>query len=577
MYVCAASSSLLRPPPSVLPPPPLSESLCAAAPSCCRWVAILFIHFCHWTLFSRCLLHTACLPAANVDDNAPAIPRLGIPAYVWLNDDVHGVNGPHATVFPDGCGLGASFDKDMMHAVGLALGSEARAVHNGFVHDGDRGADGSTYSPDHGENGVGITMYGPNINLVRDPRWGRSQETYGECPTLTGKLSIPFVRGSQGSDIDGVSLNANGTWLAGSCCKHYAAYDVESYPIDRGHFSANVTADDMFEYYLAPFHDCIATAEAMHVMTSLNAVNGVATSADPDLVDGILRNFSDSWNFSGFVVTDYGGWEGIGGGPGAFGDHGCDNPNARKDTCCKDVECSALKGVQAGLDSDGGGMLALQQIPKLVSAGQLSEERIAMSFRRLMRQRVRLGMFDPPTSNAYNRLAFGTVESAKHSELARTAAQKAICLYQNRVAKATTTMQQDELEVEVEGVDGAEGEGEDRGQNEEGTRAFWLASQNSNGTLPLNLAALSAKPHSVLLAGWTADDGDNLFGNYVQHVSSTTSLCYAVASRHSNRSMAHHLLYYRFRSDTRPLKLPHAVALSCRPTVGGSTPPSSQG
>lgn len=100
-------------------------------------------------------------------DNAPAIPRLGIPAYVWLNDDVHGVNGPHATVFPDGCGLGASFDKELMHSVGIALGSEARAVHNGFVHDGDRGSDGSTYSSDHGENGVGITMYGPNINLVR--------------------------------------------------------------------------------------------------------------------------------------------------------------------------------------------------------------------------------------------------------------------------------------------------------------------------------------------------------------------------------------------------------------------------
>eukprot|EP01044_Picomonas_judraskeda_P013817 COSAG03_NODE_2129_length_3093_cov_5.664329_3_plen_384_part_00 len=218
-------------------------------------------------------------------DNAPAIPRLGIPAYVWLNDDVHGVNGPHATVFPDGCGLGASFDKELMHAVGLALGSEARAVHNGFVHDGDRGSDGSTYplrpvillttdpfcigilycfecllfkvlisrsrySPDHGENGVGITMYGPNINLVRDVRWGRSQETYGECPTLTGKLTIPFVRGSQGSDIHGSSLNPNGTWLAGSCCKHYAAYDVESLPIDRGHFSANATADDMFECVL---------------------------------------------------------------------------------------------------------------------------------------------------------------------------------------------------------------------------------------------------------------------------------------------------------------------------------------
>ena len=104
------------------------------------------------------------------------------------------------------------------------------------------------------------------------------------------------MRGSQGSAIDGASLDANGTWLAGSCCKHYAAYDVETIPVDRGHFSAEVSAKDMWEYYLAPFHDCVKTAGAMHVMTALNAINGVAASADPDLIDGVLRNFSDSWN-----------------------------------------------------------------------------------------------------------------------------------------------------------------------------------------------------------------------------------------------------------------------------------------
>ena len=139
------------------------------------------------------------------------------------------------------------------------------------------------------------------------------------------------------------------------------------------------------------------------------------------------------------------------------------------------------------------------QIPGLVKDGALSEERIAMSFRRLMRQRIRLGMFDPPTSNSYNRLSFGSVESASHIALARTAAQKAICLYQNRRPGL--------LEVDKHTE-----------EKEEGTRAFWLASQNSHGTLPLNLSALSSKPHSVLVAGFTADDGDNLFGNYVQHV-----------------------------------------------------------
>ena len=114
------------------------------------------------------IAHRPGLPAEQGANDTSAvlmpagIPHLGIPAYCWLNDDVHGVNGPHATIFPDGCGLGATWDKDLMHAVGRAIGSEARADHNGYVHDGDRGTGG--------ENGVGITMYGPNINLVRDPR-----------------------------------------------------------------------------------------------------------------------------------------------------------------------------------------------------------------------------------------------------------------------------------------------------------------------------------------------------------------------------------------------------------------------
>ena len=245
----------------------------------------------------------------------------------------------------------------------------------------------------------------------------------------------------------------------------------------------------------------------MHVMTSLNAINGVATSADPELVDGLLRNFSDSWNFTGFVVTDYGGWEGISGAAGAFGNHGCTNPNARQDVCCKDNKCAALKGVQAGLDSDGGGNLALQETPGLVASGALSSERIAMSFRRLMRQRVRLGMFDPPTANGYNFLAFETVESAAHVELARLAAQKAICLYQNRAPAALGDDDEEDDEEDEAGV----------ATEVTSERAFWMASQNSNATLPLSLSRMLAKPGSVLLAGWTADDGDNLMGNYVEH------------------------------------------------------------
>jgi len=201
-----------------------------------------------------------------------------------------------------------------MHAVGKAIGSEARSAHNGYVHDGDRGGcntAGGVASKDcnpntAGENGAGITLYGPNINLVRDPRWGRSQETYGECPTLTSKLTVPFVRGAQGFfAANNSAVDSRGRLLAGSCCKHLAAYDVEGIPEERSSFSAFVTAQQMWDFYLQPFESCINEAQAMHVMTALNAINGVAASADAGLLDGLLRDPADGWNFSGFVVRRY--------------------------------------------------------------------------------------------------------------------------------------------------------------------------------------------------------------------------------------------------------------------------------
>ncbi len=170
---------------------------------------------------------------AQMTNDAPELSRLGIPAYNYLNDDVHSVQSTHTTVFPDGCGLGATWDKTLMQQVGLAIGMEARGSHNGYVHEGNRG---------HNENGRGITLYGPNMNLVRDPRWGRAQEVYSEDPYLSAQLTTQFVSGLQ--NTDGPYL------LTGACCKHYAAYDIESIPEKRYYFDAQVDTRNMWETYL---------------------------------------------------------------------------------------------------------------------------------------------------------------------------------------------------------------------------------------------------------------------------------------------------------------------------------------
>ena len=247
---------------------------------------------------------------------------------------------------------------------------------------------------------------------------------------------------------------------------------------DRGYFNADVSTRDFWEYckcsrslcvfFLqrrgctdAPaFHDCVVGGEAMHVMTSINSLNGAPTAAEPELLQGLLRK---SWGFAGFVVTDFGGFEQI------YTMHGCKNPDIDPARCCSNVSCAAIAGMAAGLDQDGGGTDCVDEIPALVRAGKIAPARIEQSFRRLMRARLRLGMMDPPALNDQNRVKFAAVESAAHLRLARRAAAAAICLYRNR-----------------------------------------------NDTLPLDATELN---HSgaVLLAGFSADDGDLLQGNCEQN------------------------------------------------------------
>eukprot|EP00118_Oscarella_pearsei_P012727 m.95985 g.95985 ORF g.95985 m.95985 type:complete len:873 (+) comp36884_c0_seq1:58-2676(+) len=338
---------------------------------------------------------------SQMTNEAPSILRLAIPSYNWDNDDEHGVLQNHATAFPNGCGLGASWSKDTILAVGTAIGREARAIHNGFVHEGNRGRN---------VNGVGITIYAPNMNLVRDPRWGRAQEVFSEDPNLTSQLTYNFVVGAQ----FGGDTASSDYLLTAACCKHFFAYDLESEPTLRFLFSANLDARNTWETYMVPFKTCIVEARAAHVMCSYNAVNGVPSCANARLLNGVLR---EKWKWPGFVVTDYGAWLMV----------------HYTHQFCPNLTCAATVGLKAGVDQEGGSKSVIARLPEALAAKDVTADDIATAFRRLFRVRFRLGMFDPPTLVPWNRLVddSSNVESAAHIQLARRAAQEAMTLYKN--------------------------------------------------------------------------------------------------------------------------------------------------
>jgi len=213
---------------------------------------------------------------------AAAVERLGIPNYNWWNECLHGVaRAGVATVFPQAIGLAATWNTDLMHVVATAISDEARAKHNDFVRRGVR------------EIYTGLTFWSPNINIFRDPRWGRGQETYGEDPYLTARMGVAFVKGLQGSDPRYLKLV--------STPKHFA---VHSGPEpDRHHFDARVSDLDLRETYLPAFEACVREAKAFSVMGAYNRTNGEACCASTLLLEKILRK---EWGFEGYVVSDCG-------------------------------------------------------------------------------------------------------------------------------------------------------------------------------------------------------------------------------------------------------------------------------
>ncbi|MGN6604875.1 MAG: glycoside hydrolase family 3 C-terminal domain-containing protein [Ginsengibacter sp.] len=319
---------------------------------------------------------------------APAIPRLNIPAYNWWNEALHGVarSGP-ATVFPQAIGLAATFDNKLALQESSAISDEARAMFNAF----QKNKNYAQYA--------GLTFWTPNINIFRDPRWGRGQETYGEDPYLTTQMGVAFVKGLQGDNPKYLKTAA--------CAKHFA---VHSGPEKLRHeFDVNVSKKDLWETYLPAFHALVKEGVA-GVMCAYNSVDGQPCCANTYLLQDVLRN---QWNFKGYITSDcwalvdiYQGHKYV--------------PTATE---------AAAVALKRGVDLNCG-----STFPSLVDAvkqGLVSEKEVDSALSVLMKIRFRLGLFDPAKDNPYNRIPESVVNSEAHRNLARKVAEESIVLLKN--------------------------------------------------------------------------------------------------------------------------------------------------
>jgi beta-glucosidase len=325
---------------------------------------------------------------SQMQDVAPAIPRLGIPAYNWWNEALHGVaRAGNATVFPQAIGLAAMWDTDLMHRVAGVISTEARAKYN------DSQAHGNT------ARYFGLTFWSPNINIFRDPRWGRGQETYGEDPFLTARLGVAFVTGMQGDDPRYLKTV--------STPKHFA---VHSGPEPSRHaFDVPVSLHDLADTYLPAFRATIVEAHADSVMCAYNSVLGEPACAN-GMLFGILRH---DWGFQGYVVSDCGAVSDI----------------YRFHKFAADASHAAAITVKAGTDLSCGS--EYRALNDAVHDQLISETEIDASVTRLFTARFRLGMFDPPEMVPWSRLSLADNDTPEHRALALQAARESIVLLKN--------------------------------------------------------------------------------------------------------------------------------------------------
>jgi len=343
--------------------------------------------------------------ASQFSSTSPAIPRLQVPAYNWWSEALHGVaNQGTATVFPQAIGLGATFDEPLIFKMATTISTEARAK----FHDYERRQEAATSSgaslPGSGggirPGPAGLDYWSPNINIFRDPRWGRGQETYGEDPFLTGKLGTAFVRGLQGDDPKYFKVI--------STPKHYA---VHSGPEPSRHtIDVKISLHDEEDTYLPAFRQAVVEGKADSVMCAYNSINGEPACANQFLLQDTLRG---AWNFKGYVVSDC----------GAIGDI---DHNHKFVAAIQDSAAVSLKrGTDLDCGADAQGYLTA------IQTGLISEKEADTNLRRLLKARFQLGMFDPPEMVKYAQIPFSENDSAANRELSRKVAREAMVLLKN--------------------------------------------------------------------------------------------------------------------------------------------------
>jgi beta-glucosidase len=335
--------------------------------------------------------------AAQLGHTAPAIPRLGVPEYNWWNEGLHGVaRAGVATVFPQAIGMAATWDVPLMHQTADVISTEFRAKYVATVH------------PDGGAEWYrGLTAWSPNINIFRDPRWGRGQETYGEDPYLTSRMGVAFVTGLQGNDPKYLKTVATP--------KHFA---VHSGPESTRHtIDVRISPHDLEDTYLPAFRATVMEGKAQSVMCAYNAVNGQPACANTALLEEHLRK---DWGFQGYVVSDCGAAADI------FGGHRY-APNA---------EAGVTAAFRAGMDLICGDYRnEMSTEPKgiigAVRHGLLPESVLDRALGRLFTARIKLGSFDPPAANPYAKISASENDTSAHRELALRMAKESLVLLRN--------------------------------------------------------------------------------------------------------------------------------------------------
>ncbi len=350
-------------------------------------------------LVSRMTLEEKGTQMVNMAD---AIPRLGVPSYRWWGECGHGVaRWGNATMFPQNIGLAASFDEDMIQRMTDVIAEEARMMW--------------TQSKKYGNEGKYTTLsfYSPSINIYRDPRWGRGQETFGEDPYLTGRLGVAYIKGLQGDDPRYIK--------AAGCAKHFAAHSGPE-EIKFG-FGAQVDWEDLYETYLPAFKAAVPDGKVESVMGAYSKMNGEPGAASKFLLTDVLRT---QWNFKGYTTSDCGAIFKL-----VSGKSNEDTNSEDSHSIAKTLPEACAVAVNCGLNLECGGAFKTN-IPKAVKQGLLDEKVLDARLVELMSSRFRLGLFDDPDSVPYNNVSPEVVNSAKHIDLAYETAVKSMVLLENK-------------------------------------------------------------------------------------------------------------------------------------------------